>query len=251
MSAPAVSDPLPPVALLAGGLATRLRPITEKIPKSLVEVAGEPFIAHQLRLLVRQGVREVVICAGYLGNQIEEFVLDGARFGCSVRYSWDGPTLLGTGGALRLALPLLPERFFVLYGDSYLPTPYRPVWRAFCDSNLPALMTVFRNEGRWDTSNVEYQDGTIRVYDKINRTPRMLHIDYGLGVLDATIVSARPAGQAWDLAELYSELVNRGLLAGYEVGDRFYEIGSTAGIQETERFLQADGNMAPGSGMHE
>jgi len=190
-----------------------------------------------------------VICAGYLGQQIETFVQDGAGFGCSVRYSWDGPTLLGTGGALRQALPKLPGTFFVLYGDSYLPTPYRPVWDAFCASKLPALMTVFRNEGRWDTSNVEYVDGTIRRYDKVNRTPQMLHIDYGLGVLDAATVSVRPADQAWDLAELYGDLVSRNLLAGYEVAERFYEIGSRTGILETEAFLQADGHIAPVSGM--
>lgn len=238
MSAPDASDRLPPVALLAGGLATRLRPITERIPKALIEVAGEPFIAHQLRLLVRQGVRDIVVCAGYLGDRIEAFVQDGARFGCSVRYSWDGPTLLGTGGALRAALPLLPRQFFVLYGDSYLPTPLHPIWQAFRASRLPALMTVFRNEGRWDTSNVEYSDGKIRRYDKVNRTAQMRYIDYGLGVLDAAAVGARPAGQNWDLAELYRELAGEQQLAGYEVAERFYEIGSHGGILETEAFIR-------------
>lgn len=229
---------LPAVALLAGGLAMRLRPITEQIPKALIEVAGEPFIAHQLRLLVGQGIRQVVICAGYLGEMIENFVGDGARFDCAVRYSWDGAKLLGTGGALRAALPLLPAQFFVLYGDSYLPTPMHPVWTAFRAAGLPALMTVFGNEGRWDTSNVEFVDGAIRRYDKVNRTRAMQHIDYGLGILEAAAVGARPAGGVWDLADLYRDLAQEQRLAGYEVAERFYEIGSHAGILETEAFLQ-------------
>jgi NDP-sugar pyrophosphorylase family protein len=247
MSVPAVSDLLPPVALLAGGLATRLRPITEKIPKSMVAVAGEPFIAHQLRLLVDQGVHEVVVCAGYLGAQIEAFVGDGAGFGCAVRYAWDGPRLLGTGGALRQALPLLGDRFFVLYGDSYLPIAFRPVWQAFQASGQPGLMTVFRNEGRWDTSNVEFVDGIIRRYDKVNRTPAMRHIDYGLGVLDAAVVRDRPAAEPWDLAALYGDLVSQGRLVGYEVTQRFYEIGTPAGIAETEAFLQSADNVNRGT----
>ena len=114
-----------PVAILAGGLATRLRPITEKIPKSLVDVAGEPFIVRQLDYLFRQRVRDVVLCIGYLGEMIEAVVGDGSRFGLRVSYSIDGPILLGTGGALRRAAPLLGEAFFVLYGDSYLPVDYR------------------------------------------------------------------------------------------------------------------------------
>src|ERR1700688_3948084 len=229
---------MPPLALLAGGLATRLRPITETIPKSMVTVAGEPFVAHQLRLLVREGIAEVVVCSGHLGEQIEAFVADGARFGCRVRYSRDGDLPLGTGAALRRALPMLGESFMAMYGDSYLDTSFRAVYEAFRRSGLPALMTVFRNEGLWDTSNVEFADGAIRRYDKVNRTPAMRHIDYGLGVFKADIVRARPADMPFDLAELYGDLVRRGLLAGYEVCERFYEIGSPSGLAETEAFVR-------------
>ena len=233
--------PLPTLALLAGGLATRMRPVTETLPKSLLPVAGEPFIAHQLRRIAAEGIGEIVICAGHLGKQIADFVGDGARFGCAVRYSWDGPQLLGTGGALRQALPLLGERFLVLYGDSLLPVRFAPVWQTFADSTMPALMTVFRNEGRWDTSNVEFLDGIIRVYDKRARTPRMRHIDYGLGAIDAAAFAARPAGQAFDLADFYRDLAQTGRLAGYEVAERFYEIGSPAGLAETRTFLETGG----------
>jgi hypothetical protein len=170
------SERRPALALLAGGLATRLRPTTITTPKSMIEIADEPFVAHQLRLLSDQGISEIVICAGYLGEQIEAYVGDGGTFGCNVRYSFDGDRLLGTGGALRKALPLLGDRFFVMYGDSYLPTPFAPIQQAFERAGLPALMTVFRNAGRWDTSNVEFIDGVIRGYDKVDRTPAMLHI---------------------------------------------------------------------------
>jgi NDP-sugar pyrophosphorylase family protein len=238
MTALAESELMPPLALLAGGLATRLRPITETIPKSMVQVAGEPFIGHQLRLLAREGISDVVICTGYLGEQIEAYVGNGSRFGCHVRYSADGDRPLGTGGALRLALPLLGERFLVMYGDSYLNTHFRPVYEAFCSCGLPALMTVFRNESRWESSNVEFADGIVRSYDKLNRTPAMHYIDYGLGVLDAGVVRECAEGTAFDLAELYGGLAGRGMLAGYEIRERFYEIGSPAGLTETDAFIR-------------
>jgi NDP-sugar pyrophosphorylase family protein len=238
MNASADSKLMPPLALLAGGLATRLRPITETIPKSMVQVAGEPFISHQLRLLAREGVSDVVICTGYLGEQIEAYVRDGSRFACHVRYSADGDRPLGTGGALRRALPLLGERFLVMYGDSYLNTRFRSVYEAFCSCGLPALMTVFCNEGRWESSNVEFADGIVRRYDKLNRTPAMHYIDYGLGVLDAGVVRVCPEGTAFDLAELYGDLAGRGMLAGYEIRERFYEIGSPAGLAETAAFIR-------------
>ena len=229
---------LPPVALLAGGLATRLHPTTLTIPKSLIEVAGEPFIFHQLRLLAREGVREVVICGGHLGERIEAAVGDGSRFGCRVRYSYDGEALLGTGGALQKALPLLGSTFMVMYGDSYLDIPFGPVYEAFRAFGQPALMTVFRNEGKWDTSNIAFEGGLIRRYDKTNRTPAMQHIDYGLSVLNASVLEARPEG-AFDLAELFKALVAAGQMAGYEVTKRFYEIGSPEGLAETDAYLRA------------
>ena len=229
---------MPPLALLAGGLATRLRPITATIPKSMVEVAGEPFIAHQLRLIVGEGITDIIICAGYLGEQIETFVADGAAFGCRVRYSFDGERLLGTGGALRAALPLLGQRFFIMYGDSYLDTRFAPVYEAFLRSGLPALMTVFCNADQWDSSNVEFTDGLIKRYDKVNRTSSMRYIDFGLGVADARLFADSGLPGSFDLADLYRGLVSRKLLAGFEVHDRFYEIGSPAGLAETDAYLR-------------
>ena len=187
MSAHSHSDAMPPLALLAGGMATRLGPLTARTPKSLITVAGEPFIAHQLRLLAAQGIRDIVICCGHLGEQIEQFVGDGSRFACRVRYSSDGPTLLGTGGAIRRALPLLGQRFWVMYGDSYLTAPFSAALAAFQISGKPALMTVFANQNRWDTSNVEFANGRILRYDKRTPQPSMQHIDYGLSLFSAEV----------------------------------------------------------------
>src|ERR1700746_2162223 len=143
-----------PGAILAGGLATRLRPVTEKIPKALVEVAGRPFLEHQIELLKRNSVEEVVLCVGYLGQMIEQRYGNGETVGIRIRYSYDGPKLLGTGGALKRALGLLPDAFFVLYGDAYLPVDYQAVAATFREGDKPALMTVFANADAWDTSNV-------------------------------------------------------------------------------------------------
>lgn len=219
-----------PVALLAGGLATRLRPLTETIPKALLPVAGDPFLAHQLRLLHAQGLRRVVVCAGYLGEMIEREFGDGAAFGMALDYSFDGPKLLGTGGALRRALPLLGDAFIVLYGDSYLPIDYAAVVDAFLASGQPGLMTVFHNQGQWDTSNVVFAGGAIRHYNKKEITPEMQHIDYGLGILRAATLAGRE--EAFDVADVYRDLSRAGQLAGYEVRERFYEIGSHAGLAE-------------------
>ena len=227
-----------PVAILAGGLATRLRPLTETIPKSLVEVAGEPFLAHQLRLLRSAGIVKAVICAGYLAEQIQDFAGDGSHFGMHLSYSLDGPTLLGTAGALRRALPLIPgDHFLTVYGDSYLPCDYAAVARTFLESGKRGLMTVYRNQGQWDTSNVEFRDGGILRYDKKNRTPEMHHIDYGLGAFHRSIFEEIPEGTPRDLATVYQELLAAGDLAAFEVPQRFYEIGSFAGIQELTEFL--------------
>jgi NDP-sugar pyrophosphorylase family protein len=227
-----------PVAILAGGLATRLHPITERIPKALVSVAGQPFLAHQLRLLKGQGIRRVVLCVGHLGEMIEREFGDGAAHGVELRYAFDGPRLLGTGGALQQALPLLGEEFFVLYGDSYLPIDYGAVATAWEASELPALMTVFRNEGAWDTSNVEFSEGRIVRYDKRARTPAMRYIDYGLSILSRAVLAERAAGEPFDLADVQRDLAAAGRLAGHAVPQRFYEIGSPAGLAELDEFLR-------------
>lgn len=232
-----------PVVILAGGLATRLRPITEKIPKALVEINGRPFIDHQLALLARNGISQVVLSVAYLGEMIADYVGDGSRYGLSVAYSFDGDRYLGTAGAIRRALGELGPQFFTLYGDSYLTVPFAAVGNAFLESGKDALMTVFRNEGAFDTSNVEFTAGRILVYDKNSRNPRMQHIDYGLGVFRAEVFARLPEGEPCDLATVYQEVLAAGNLAAFEVTERFYEIGTVSGIEDTERFLKERGSL--------
>lgn len=230
-----------PVAILAGGLATRLGAATQHTPKALLDVAGQPFIAHQLALLRHAGVTRVVLCVSHFADQIERVVGDGAAFGIAIAYARDG--LEGTGGALRRALPLLGERFMVLYGDSYLPIDYGAVAAAFEAAvnrgNTRGLMTVFRNDGQYDASNVCFQNGQIVRYDKTPGVPDMTHIDYGLGALCAGALTPYPAGKL-DLAQVYQDLLARQQLIGYEVTQRFYEIGSAAGLAETRTLLSKE-----------
>jgi len=231
-----------PVAILAGGLGTRLGAITERIPKALIEVSGKPFVCRQLDYVRRQGVSDVVMCTGYLGEQIQAVVKDGAAFNLKIRYSPDGPTLLGTGGALRRALPLLGEQFFVLYGDSYLPCDFRAVQKAFIQCGRPALMTVLRNEDRWDRSNVLFRGGVVVEYNKRARHPDMAHTDYGLGILSSSVLAHYREKEVFDLADVYHELSLSNRLAGFEVTERFYEIGSLQGLKDAESYFSTGGS---------
>jgi NDP-sugar pyrophosphorylase family protein len=229
-----------PVAILAGGLATRLRPITEKIPKALIEVAGKPFIFHQLQYLRKEGIKKVVLCVGYLCAMIQKEVGDGSKFDLDISYSYDGDFLLGTGGSIKKALPLLDENFYVLYGDSFLPIHFAPIEELFLKSKKPALMTVILNENKWDKSNVVCKDGLILEYNKKEFKSAMKFIDYGLGILSKSLFDKYEGKVAFDLADLYHLLSIENELAGFEVHERFYEIGSHQGIKETELYLSAN-----------
>jgi NDP-sugar pyrophosphorylase family protein len=223
------------IAVLAGGLATRMQPLTLTRPKALLEVAGAPFVHHQLRLFARNGIRRAVLLVGHMGELIETAVGDGARFGLTVDYVRDGDVLRGTGGALRHALPQLPERFFVTYGDSHLDVDYAAVAAAFDFSRFAGLMTLYRNDGRYDRSNADFNDGRA-LYRKVGAPPAWRHIDFGLLVMTAGSL-ASPDDRPFDLAELLADLSAKGRLQGHEVHRRFYEIGSPSGLAETAAHL--------------
>jgi MurNAc alpha-1-phosphate uridylyltransferase len=227
-----------PVAILAGGLATRLQPLTAQIPKILLDVAGRPFAEHQIELLKRNGISTVVFCLGHLQEQVVSALGDGSRWRMTFRYVSDGAKLAGTGGALRRALPLLGPAFFVMYGDSYLDCDFNAIEERFRASRQAGLMTVYRNDDRWDRSNVDYHDGHIVRYDKTARNDSMRYIDYGLGVLTPEAFAPWVSDEApLDLAAVYQRLIASGGLAGYEVLHRFYEIGSIEGLEETRTLL--------------
>ena len=225
------------IVILAGGLATRLYPVTKKIPKSMLDIVGKPFIAHQLDLLKKNEFKKVVVCAGFLGEQIQEFVKDGSEFGLHVLYSFDGDEPLGTGGAIKKALPLLDDVFFVMYGDSYLNVEFKSINEYFVSENVGGLMTVLENDNKWDVSNVEFENGKILNYDKDNLTDKMKYIDYGLGVFHRNVFDLYEKKKVFDLADLYKDLLKKKELLGYAVKERFYEIGSQKGLIATREYF--------------
>jgi NDP-sugar pyrophosphorylase family protein len=226
------------VAILAGGFATRVRPLTKTIPKSMIEICGQPFVHWQMRQLAKAGVTEVIFCVAYKAEAIIDFLGDGSNYGMRVRYSHDGPNQLGTGGAIVKALPLLGKKFLVLYGDSFLPTDYSKIIKVYCDSNKPALMTVYANHGRFDASNVDFTNGELRRYQKGINSPEMTHIDYGLTCFDESVFSKYSPAITLDLAEICTHLASQNLLAGFEVEERFYEIGSHKGIVDFTAYIE-------------
>jgi len=232
-----------PVAILAGGLATRLYPLSARVPKALISVAGRPFIFHQLELLKCQGVERVVLCVGYLGEQVRATVGDGRAFGMSIAYCFDGTPLLGTGGAIQQALPLLGDHFFVLYGDAYLRCSLRAIQSAYEAARQPALMTVIRNGNRWDRSNAIFDSDAVLCYDKQSARDDLTHIDFGLSVLSRAVFEPYADQRCIDLADICRTLSRQGRLAGFEVSQRFYEIGSLQGMRETDAYLS---RRAPG-----
>jgi MurNAc alpha-1-phosphate uridylyltransferase len=230
------------VVILAGGLGSRLGPLTTSLPKSLVSVASRPFASWQLDLIAQQGVTDVIYSVGYLGDQIEAFIGDGSKWGVSVGYSYEGNRLLGTGGALRLAhdRQLLDREFFVLYGDSYVLIDFDAVARAFRASGLPALMTVYRNDGRLEVGNACFDGSLVTAYDKTARADDqdLRFVDYGLSVLTSGVIGQHvPLGAPADLADTFRELSRSRHLAGFEADHRFYEIGSLDGLLELESYL--------------
>jgi NDP-sugar pyrophosphorylase family protein len=227
---------LPTVCILAGGRGRRLGLRVTDVPKPLLEVGGEPFLFHQLRLLSRYGAKRVVLCVGYLGERIRERVGAG-RFGLRIEYSFDAPGLDGTLGAVRRAQRLLGDRFLVLYGDTYLRLDYGAAVEAWRRSGCLGLMVVLQNDGQWDQSNTVYAGGRVIEHDKRTPTSPMRWIDYGLGGLEAKALDLVPASER-DLSSLYTRLAGLGQLCGFEARERFYEIGRPESLAETDAFLR-------------
>jgi NDP-sugar pyrophosphorylase family protein len=225
------------LVILAGGLATRLRPVTETIPKALIEINGRPFIEWQLEYLSKQNIKNIVISIGYLGEMIKEVVSAGNSFGLNIQFSFDGDELLGTGGAVKKAIPLLSDDFFIMYGDSYLPINFAEVSDFYESAKTVALMTILKNEGKWDLSNVSKVNDFEIYYDKKNRNKTMQYIDYGLSLVNKSIFNQYKNYPKFDLAELFTQLSINSKLSGYEVKERFYEIGSFNGMKEISEYL--------------
>jgi len=224
--------------ILAGGLGTRLRPITESIPKSMIRIGGKPFLEYQINLLKQNGILDVVLCVGHLHEQIENYFANGNKWGVSLTYSYEVSELLGTGGAIKNAEHYLKDEFFVMYGDSYLPINFKSVYRFFKEKGAIATMVVYKNECRYDRSNVILKGERIVVYDKKNPLPQMQYIDYGLSVISKRVLDIIPKGVFYDVADAFGVLAAKGDLLGYEVKERFYEIGSFKGLKEFNEYIR-------------
>lgn len=226
------------MVILAGGLATRLGSLTADVPKCLIEINGRPFVDWQLDLLVESGYADIIFCISHKSDMVQEHLTDGSRWGIKIRYSSDGQTQLGTGGAIYKALPMLGKSFGVIYGDSYLPINYIAIDQEFSNSNHKAMMTVYRNEGRFDCSNVEFKDGKLLNYEKNTKDKKMRHIDYGLTYFQQEAFFSLNNGSESDLSNIFHQLVKLRKLEGFEVFNRFYEIGSVEGIKEFSEYLR-------------
>jgi len=228
-----------PIVVLAGGLASRLWPMTESLPKSLLPIHGSPFVLHQLNLFKEQRITHVHYCLGHLGELIIDVIKNWKGINdVQITYSFDGEILLGTGGAINRALPYLPDVFFITYGDSYLNTDYKAIQNAFYQNNKEGLMTVFKNDNKFDKSNVVFINHEIQKYSKKQFASNMEYIDYGLGILQKKHFQSYNKDTKFDLAEIYEDLANSGKLLGFEIKERFYEIGSFQGIHELTNFLK-------------
>ena len=227
-----------PVVILAGGLATRLYPVTLTIPKSLIEINNRPFIDHQLELLKEKGISQVILCVGNLGEMIEAHVGKRTQSGLEVQYSYDGEVLLGTGGAIKRASDLLPDTFIITYGDSYLDIDIGSVVQAFHTADLPVLMTVYQNRNEFDVSNIIVKDEIVVRYDKKDRDSAMEYIDFGLIMIQKNVFDLYPSDEPFDLSLVLSRMAAGGKVAAFDVMKRFYEIGSVQGIKETEEYIR-------------
>ena len=225
------------VAILAGGMATRLQPLTQAVPKSLIRIHGRPFLEYQLDLLRRGGVTDIVLCLGYLGEQIESYLGEGKQWGISIRYSYDGERLLGTAGALKNAEKLLDDRFFIIYGDSYLFLDFSAVAAYFNELNKLGLMVVYKNYNRYDRSNAVIEGNLVRRYSKTEKTPDMIYIDYGTSLLRKEALELVPTGEVYSTEELFAELIRREELLAYEVNERFYQVGTPEGLEEFKEYI--------------
>lgn len=226
------------IVILCGGLATRLRPLTEKIPKSMVEIEGKPFLEHQLKLLKKNGISDMIFCIGYKGEQIENYFRDGSRFGVRIRYSREKEKLLGTGGALKKAENLLDEVFLVINGDSYLPFDFKAAIDCFNKFNKLGLMVVYKNQDRYDKSNVLVKDNLVKQYNKENPTKEMKYIDYGVSIFRKKALELLPENTHCDLSQIYLSLIEKDQLLAFESKIRFYETGSFKGLEEFKRYIK-------------
>ena len=227
--------------ILAGGLGTRLKPLTRQVPKVMVLINGVPFLLHLLRLLKHHGVNEIVLCTGYLSEQVRDIFHDGKNFGLKIRYSEEKEGLLGTGGALKQAQSLLDDHFFVINGDTYLPIDYAEVESAFLKSDKTALMVVYDNREDTGVKNNVALDSDLMVirHDKESHDSDLKYVEAGVLVLRRAALDRMKEGERISSEKgLYPGLIQQRQLAAYITGQRFYDIGTPEQKMVFEKFLK-------------
>ena len=232
------------VVILAGGLATRLRSLVEKVPKSMIRVNGKPFLEYQIELLKKSGLVDILLCVGYLGSQIKDYFSDGKNFGVRLSYSEEKKKLSGTGGALKKAENLLEDEFFVMYGDSYLLLDYQEIARYFHNFNKRGLMVVYKNHNQFDKSNLIVKNGLVKLYDKKGVNPEMVYIDEGISILRKEVLPGFPLSKPFALDEIFQRLIQERELLAFQTNQRFYEIGSPQGLNDFEKLILKNGAIA-------
>jgi len=225
------------VVILAGGLATRLGNLTRNQPKSMVKVWGKPFLEYQLAVLRRGGIEDIILCIGHMGEQIERHFGNGSKYGVNIKYSIEDK-LLGTAGALKKAEALLYDRFFTMYGDSYLFLDFSLVMSYFESRNKLALMTVYKNNDRYDRSNTIVEEGLVKKFSKKERTRDMVYIEYGANIFKKEALEMIPENQFYSLDDFFPSLIKMEELLAFEVKERFYELGSPQGFEEFKTYIK-------------
>ncbi len=225
------------VAILAGGLATRLGDLTRNQPKSTLKIRGKTFLEYQLELLRKGGIKNIVLCVSHMGDQIEQYFGDGIRYGVNIKYSFE-EKLLGTAGALKKAEALLNDTFFTMYGDSYLFLDFSAAMHYFKSQNKLALMTVYKNYDRYDRSNTVIEGNLVKKFSKKERTKDMVYIEYGANIFSKEALKMIPESQFYSLDDLFPRLIEMGELLAFEVKERFYEIGSPQGLEDFEEYIK-------------
>jgi len=222
---------------MAGGLATRLRPLTEDTPKSLILIEGKPFLQYQIELLNRNGIKEIVLCLGYMGNKIEDYFGNGNRFGVKIKYSYED-NLLGTGGALKLVEPHLDEHFFLIWGDSYVRLDYQEMYAFHIknDRKFEVTMAIFYNIRNYDKSNIAYEHGKIKKYEKHSKDV-LKYIDAGIMVINKELLERIPVSRVFQIEEIFSQLAKQEKIQPFLIKKRYYEIGSIKGLNQFKKFI--------------
>jgi len=225
---------------MAGGMGTRMSRFTKLVPKALIPVSGKPFIRHQLENLGSQGISQVIISTGYLGDQIEAEVKENSPRGMSVTCVSDGPVLLGTGGSLRRLFDMshLDDIFMFTFGDSFLTLNHNQVANSFDGNRFDALMTVCRNDNGHEMGNAIVLDGCVSLYKKGEQDARMEWIDYGLSIVQSSVLAEYvQADIPSDISSLFEGLSKKGKLQAYLSDERYFEIGSESGLAQLEKYL--------------